>query len=607
MSGLQLADGLELPVGVLGQKIACIGGTGSGKTSTAAVIVEEAQAQGVPFVIFDPTGAWSGLGSNAANDGPGLPVVILGGEQADIPLEREAGSFMGQLVVDRSAPDLVVDLSDLPKTAKQRVVYDAMEVISARNREPLLIVIDEAHLFVPQSAGSSERGGYGARVHGAIVDAVTTGRRRGLGFLIATPRPARLSKDVFELVDVLIAHRMRGTNDRKVIAAWTDDEAPEDSAAILSLLPGFKAGEALVSAPGAGVHGVWRMRMKRTFDSSASPIESGRAAGQPLQRASVDLAAVQQAMAATIERQADEDPERLRARIRELEAALDDPTRLDDPVRQTRAAADEELQQRVDELAAHLDSEREARLAAQRRGDELQRRTTQLAVALNQIGDTLEGVPEWVQPEVRGGVATNSEPSGPGPEPEPQPPAAAVRGSSATNPPPAAGEAPPLRAGAVRMLRALVAANAMLGTGLDRDDLVLQADVSKGGTMSNYLGALRAHGLIDQDPGGLITPTASAVAEPAYAGGNLLTAEQILDRETSRLRRGAATMLRELARVRPDGLTRKQLSIAAGVAPGGTMSNYLGSIRKRGLLDEQRSRVRLHPRLFLATEGRPPQ
>lgn len=64
-----------------------------------------------------------------------------------------------------------------------------------------------------------------------------------------------------------------------------------------------------------------KVRRRETFDSSATPT-SGRRRVEPRALAAVDLEALEERMAATIERAAAEDPKALRRRIIELERQL---------------------------------------------------------------------------------------------------------------------------------------------------------------------------------------------------------------------------------------------------------------------------------------------
>jgi hypothetical protein len=56
-----------------------------------------------------------GLRTSADGQGSGLPVTILGGAHADLPLPPDGGTTVADLVIDERMP-LVLDLSQLSKT-----------------------------------------------------------------------------------------------------------------------------------------------------------------------------------------------------------------------------------------------------------------------------------------------------------------------------------------------------------------------------------------------------------------------------------------------------------------------------------------------------------
>src|SRR5947209_1734099 len=107
---LKLGRGLALPLDVVTEATGIVATRGAGKSSTGAVLVEEALAAGVPTVVIDWTGVFWGLRSNVGGDGPGLSIYVLGGPHGDVPLEASAGRLIADLVVD-SGHSFVLDLS----------------------------------------------------------------------------------------------------------------------------------------------------------------------------------------------------------------------------------------------------------------------------------------------------------------------------------------------------------------------------------------------------------------------------------------------------------------------------------------------------------------
>jgi hypothetical protein len=265
--GLWLGEEMYFPPDVVTETLLIIAKRGSGKTHTASVLVEEMVAAGLPVCVLDPIGVWWGLRSDAAGTGPGLPVTILGGEHADLPLPSGSGALVADLIIDERIP-VVIDLSGLSKTQQRRFVTDFMERLYHRNRDPLHLVVDEADLFAPLR-GSKES----ARLLGAYEDIVRRGRARGLGCTSITQRPAVLHTDIRSQAEVLIALRLIGTHDVAAIDEWvrlhaTDEEARQ----VKSSLPSLPVGTAWVWSPGwLEILARVKIRQRLTFDSSATP------------------------------------------------------------------------------------------------------------------------------------------------------------------------------------------------------------------------------------------------------------------------------------------------------------------------------------------------
>ena len=99
MSSLKISKELALPLDAITQTFAILAKRRIGKTYTASVMAEEFVANSLPFVALDPTGAWWGLRAAADGKSEGLPVVIIGGDHGDVPLEPTAGKVIADLVL----------------------------------------------------------------------------------------------------------------------------------------------------------------------------------------------------------------------------------------------------------------------------------------------------------------------------------------------------------------------------------------------------------------------------------------------------------------------------------------------------------------------------
>jgi len=221
---LSIGAGLELPEEAVTETFAILGKRGVGKTTTARVLTEELLEVGLPVLILDPTGVWWGLRTSADGKRDGYPVVIFGGDHADVPLEETAGTLIADVIVSQRI-SAVLDLSSLSKSGTRRFSTDLLERLYHRSREPLHVVIDEADLLAPQRVQHG-----GERLLGAMSDLVRRGRVRGLGVSMITQRPATLSKDILTQAEVLIALRMTGPRDVAAIDEWVRLHADEDEA-----------------------------------------------------------------------------------------------------------------------------------------------------------------------------------------------------------------------------------------------------------------------------------------------------------------------------------------------------------------------------------------
>lgn len=613
--------GLALPLNIVTRTAIVVGQKGTGKTSTAVVMAEEAAAAGARFAVIDPTGAWHGIRSSADGTGPGLDCVVMGGFHGDVPLQAGAGEIVARLIVE-DGYSVVCDLERMQLEDQALFVADFTEAAYHLCRSAVTVLIDEARRFVPQSAG--KRGDKGvdelvARCRTAIVDIVQLGRRKGLGSVLIGQRLTNIAADAREQADVLIIHRLLGANDRKMIATWLED-AGADAAAILEQIPTLKVGQAAVLAPEVGVLGVFDIRAKRTFDSSATPDVGSVILDAPRGRSDIDLSALEEKMGHALEAAREDDPESLRARIRELETKLRAGEFLDEFDAETPRERD--LQARVDELEALLERRPDVTGALLSIGGDAQRIAdyarnlqklfrpedfTQDDGAARSAPSSTEGVQSSAAPEStplkapgggdrdpNGGLDGRRRSRGAGSDPS-NALAAPANGQGIDL------EAPPLKAGMRRMLDVL----ARYGP-LARKDLAILSKVSPvSGTVSDYLSVMRQRSFVEEADGkvGLTRAGADAIGFSSHDGPMpTFTPEQVYALWAGDLKAGARRMMEHLMRAHPEGFTRRELAGLAGISPqSGTVSDYMSVLRRRGLVEERGRRVFAGSVLYLGT------
>jgi hypothetical protein len=315
MKQIILADNLHLPLDVAGQTLAIFGIRGSGKTNTAGVLVEELLKQAYPVAIIDPTDAWWGLraGRNGDQAG-GFQVFIFGGPHGDIPLQETDGKIVAEFLVNEQVP-IILSLRHLRKGAQRRFVTEFCEELyhlkgNDAHRTPLTVVIDEAPSFVPQKVM-----GEVARTVGAVEDLIARGRNSGFGVVLISQRSATLNADVRTQADTIICHRVTSPLDRKAISDWFEDNAStEHLKSILQSLATLKNGEAWTWAPTLGVMSRVQMRLRQTFDSSATP-KMGETVRAPKKLTEINIDKLKGQLASAIEKSKADDPKELRKQI----------------------------------------------------------------------------------------------------------------------------------------------------------------------------------------------------------------------------------------------------------------------------------------------------
>jgi hypothetical protein len=247
---------------------AVIGMTGSGKTYTVKGIVERLLELDRRVVIIDPTGAWFGLRSGAdGSKSGGFPVLIFGGDHADVPLLPEAGVQVAEMLADRHV-QCILDVSDMTGGERSRFMAAFLETMFIKNRTHLHLVVDEADDICPQKPMPGQE-----RMKGAFDKVVRKGRRRGFIPLMITQRPAVIDKSVLSQSAAMIIMKLMSPQDQAAIKGWVEGnvEMKNESIALLSSLSSLQRGVGWVWAPSEGIKQKFTFPKIRTFDSSRTP------------------------------------------------------------------------------------------------------------------------------------------------------------------------------------------------------------------------------------------------------------------------------------------------------------------------------------------------
>ncbi len=545
-------------------------------TYLALVMAEEMIKAGLHVVIIDPVGVCWGLRASADGERPGLPIVVMGGDHGDVPLEAQAGEIIANFVIDEGQ-SAVLDLSHLRRQQQIRFVTDFAECLYLRNRDPLHLILDEADIFAPQQV----RRGY-ERMLETIEDIVRRGRARGLGVSLVTQRSAVVNKDVLSQVEVLIALRTISPGDIDSIDAWVKRHGtPEKRNILTASLPSLPIGTAWFWSPGwlelfQQVH----IRARDTFDSSATP-QVGQQRKTPKHLAEIDLSALSARIAATIEHAKTSDPKHLRARIAELEEQIRQRVAPAEKVREVVKTVVERVEvpvfqhgevERLERAVAML---RETNGAVTIASQDVQTAVSRVLQVRQQSHD-LPGSP--VLPSDRPTSVHFSEEEG-----------KAAEGGQ---------EAQPLRAGERKMLEVLARHFPMKVTRAQLGTLANYA--SSGGTFGTYLGTLKRHGYIAEPSRGEVTITPAGLAHLGISvRPEPQSSEAFIKMWLEALRLGERKMLTALISAYPNSLSRDELGTQVDMTPsGGTFGTYLGTLRRNGLIEVEGDSVRASTILF---------
>jgi len=296
---VRIAADLSMPASAAcTQTLGAIAAKGAGKSYLAGVFVEQLHDAGAPFVVFDPIGNWSSVTLAADGKGPGLGVVVVGGERADVPLVEDSAGQLGSYLVMHGV-SAIVDVSELSKSKRKDYVAHFAEAMFRTARiakSPFMVVLEEAQLFAPQHAARGEE-----RMLGAITDIVRLGRNHGLGSMLVTQRPQSVSKEVLNQIECLFVGQLRGPHERKAITGWVDETGAADgvSNAALAELPKLSPGEFFCWSPSwLRVFKRIRIAKKRTFDGSSTPVLGQRGKPLPVKTARAELATIIDALGA---------------------------------------------------------------------------------------------------------------------------------------------------------------------------------------------------------------------------------------------------------------------------------------------------------------------
>lgn len=239
---------------LVGRSVAVLGITGSGKTNTAAVLIEELLLSGLPLTVVDIEGEYWGLKEK-------FEVLVAGrSPHAELEVSANNATQLAEISVRRGI-SVILDLSDFLQDEATEFLtqyFTSLWAVSTSTRQPYQIVLEEAHEFLPQGTRTP--------LKQILTRIALRGRKRGLGIILVSQRSAKVEKDVLTQTSLLFLHKVVHPIDLKVYR----DLIPLSTTQVEDMIRKLQPGEAAVVYN----HQVYviHIRPRHTFHVGSTPM-----------------------------------------------------------------------------------------------------------------------------------------------------------------------------------------------------------------------------------------------------------------------------------------------------------------------------------------------
>ncbi len=197
--------------------------SGGGKSWLLRRLLEQSHGK-VQQIIIDLEGEFSTLREKYD--------YILAAKEGDTAAEPHSAALLARRLLELHV-SAIIDLYELSHQERKRFVrlfLSAMINAPKSLWHPCLVIVDEAHVFAPQT-GQSE-------AMEAVIDLATRGRKRGYCAVLATQRLSKLHKDAVAEMNNKLIGRTGLDIDRKRAAEELGFTTKEDAISLRNLAPG---------------------------------------------------------------------------------------------------------------------------------------------------------------------------------------------------------------------------------------------------------------------------------------------------------------------------------------------------------------------------------
>ncbi|MFD1600959.1 helicase HerA domain-containing protein [Halobellus rarus] len=246
---------VELPVvDILTGRGFVTGKSGSGKSNTASVLIENLLSNNFPVLVVDTDGEYYGLKEQ-------FELLHAGADdECDIVVSPEHAEKLAHLALEQNVP-IILDVSGyLEEDEAQELLTEVAKKLFAKEKKlkkPFLMFVEECHEYIPEGGGMTEAGKM-------LIKIGKRGRKHGLGIVGISQRPANVKKDFITQCDWLVWHRLTWNNDTKVVGRILGSEYAD-------AIEDMGDGEAFVMTDWDESIRRVQFHRKQTFDAGATP------------------------------------------------------------------------------------------------------------------------------------------------------------------------------------------------------------------------------------------------------------------------------------------------------------------------------------------------
>lgn len=247
---LVIGDGKSIDADEIVTGRTCIiGQSGSGKSYTVAVLCEELAKNNIGFCIIDLEGEYFSLKEK-------YPILWVGSDSnADVDIENVDFKALAKKIIEKGFPT-IFDVSEVDNPQESvKLLLREIYRTETTSKKPFLVIVEEIDKFAPQKGKTLYE----------IEEISRRGRKRGIGLLVATQRPALVNKNILSQCANQIIGKLTINNDIDSVKIFFPNKKQLEKLPMLQ--PGYFFVQGAINAQGE----VMKIRQRETQHKAITP------------------------------------------------------------------------------------------------------------------------------------------------------------------------------------------------------------------------------------------------------------------------------------------------------------------------------------------------